>query len=222
VEFATIPLGVSFPALLALVKAAIGEHVPLAEAIQQLRAAGCEALPDPASFPAPGQWTPEQEAALAAVISLDSVRRLWIGSLEITELVRRQLAQQGTSPGGVPTSPAGAVFSVSSPFGGGGPGPGRGFWFNVNAELIVYGATEPDATVKIGDRAIALRRDGSFSYRFALPDGQYALPITATSADGVDERQAALQFARSTSYHGDVGRHPQDERLKPPSPANAE
>src|SRR5688500_20153543 len=36
----------------------------------------------------------------------------------------------------------------------------RKFWFKINAELIIYGATEPDAKVAIADRPIKLRPDG--------------------------------------------------------------
>jgi hypothetical protein len=96
----------------------------------------------------------------------------------------------------------------------------KGFWFNVNAELIIYGATEPNAQVTIGGRVIQLRPDGTFSYRFALPDGNYPLPATATSADGTDSRTAALRFSRSTEYRGEVGRHPQDPKLKAPRAEN--
>jgi len=46
----------------------------------------------------------------------------------------------------------------------------------VNAELIIYGATEPDAQVTIGGRANQAAPDGSFSFRFSLPDGDYELP----------------------------------------------
>ena len=74
----------------------------------------------------------------------------------------------------------------------------------------------------IGNRTIKLRSDGSFSYRFALPDGQYQLPVAATSADQVETRSADLQFARGTEYRGDVGQHPQDSGLKKPSPENVE
>jgi uncharacterized protein len=96
----------------------------------------------------------------------------------------------------------------------------RSFWFNVNAELIVYGATEPDAEVRIGGRKISLRPDGSFSYRFALPDGNYELPAIAVSADREDARSARLEFSRNTEYRGEVQAHPQDEALKTPHPAN--
>jgi len=219
IRFATIPPEVPFGALLALVKGAVREHVPLVEAMQQMRAQGFRDLPAPEEVKR--EWTPAQEKALAEVISMDHVRRIWIGSLEITELIRRQLQQQVSSLGAaqfsLPSSAMGAVgalSSVSSPFGG--AERSRGFWFNVNAELIIYGATEPDAKVTIGDRAIKLRPDGSFSFRFALPDGQYSLPAAAHSADGVETRRAHLKFSRETAYQGEVGAHPQDKNLKPP------
>ena len=171
---------------------------------------------------------------MASVVSMDSVRRVWMGSLEITELVRRQLSQElssmaaahlnaGSSWGAAfgAEAPLGisSLTSVSSPFGG-APAGRKGFWFNVNAELIIYGATEPDASVSIGGRAIKLRPDGTFSYRFALPDGRYELPAVAISRDGSDSREAALSFSRATNYRGDVGAHPQDPSLKPPRAEN--
>jgi uncharacterized protein len=215
-RFATIPYDVPFDQLVSIVKSALREHVPLVEAIQQLRAQGYKGLPAPEQIRR--KWTPAQEKALAEIVSMDQVRRIWVGSLEITELVRRQLQQDISSLSaaqfGLPSSWSGAVSSFSSPFGG--LPRQRGFWFNVNAELIIYGATEPDAKVTIGDRQIKLRPDGSFSFRFALPDGEYSLPAAAHSADGEETRQARLKFGRSTAYQGDVGAHPQDKRLQPP------
>jgi len=215
VRFATIPPEVPFAQLLSMVKNALRQHVPLVEAMQQMRAQGFTNLPAPEQVKS--DWTPAQEKALAEVVSMDQVRRVWIGSLEITELIRRQLQQQVSSMGAaqfsLPSS-LGALSSVSSPFGG--PERRRGFWFNVNAELIIYGATEPDAKVTIGDRRIKLRPDGTFSFRFALPDGEYPLPAAAESADGEETREARLEFRRSTRYRGDVGAHPQDKSLKPP------
>ncbi len=72
------------------------------------------------------------------------------------------------------------------------------------------------ASVTIGGRPVKLRPDGSFSYRFALPDGQYELPVTAVSHDGTEARHADLKFSRATEYVGDVGQHPQDPALKTP------
>jgi len=224
VEFSTLPVDVPFETLLALVKAAVQTNQPLARAIEELRREGHPDLPPvkiAASATAP--WTPVQERALAEVVSVDEVRRVWMGSLEITELIRRQIEREVSSIGAAELSrlmpPPGAVTSVSSPFGG-ERSAGKGFWFNVNAELIIYGATERDATVTIGGRRIKLRHDGSFSYRFSLPDGRYELPVVAISADETDGRAAELKFTRETEILGDVGMHPQDPALNPPTPEN--
>lgn len=222
VEFATIPSEVSFDELLVLVQDAAPAHKPLVQAIEDLRREGHPDLPKVVP-PQSAAWTPAQAQALAEVVNVDQVRRVWIGSMEITEVLRRQmvteLSSQSAAQLGRPTSPGGAVTSVSSPFGG-EQERGKGFWFNVNAELIIYGATERDATVTIGGREIKLRHDGSFSYRFALPDGNYDLPVVAVSADGTDGRAAELKFTRTTEFRGDVGAHPQDPKLNPPTPDN--
>ena len=211
IEFATIPFEFPFARLLEIIKSAVGEHLPLAQAIEELRRHGHPELPRARKTPA-SAWTPQQEQALAKVVNLDEIRRVWMGSLEITELIRRRLAHEISSLG------ISSLSSLSSPFGG--AGQPKGFWFNVNAELIVYGATEPGAKVTLAGREIKLRPDGSFSYRFALPDGKYDLPAVAVSADGADARAANLKFSRETEYLGDVGAHPQDPALKPPLAEN--
>jgi hypothetical protein len=216
-EFATIPFEFPFAKLMEIIKNAVCENLPLAQAIEELRRHGHPDLPrvtasSPSPFPA--TWTPQQEQALEKVINIDSVRRVWMGSLEITELIRRKLAHEISSLG---VSSFG-VSSLSSPFGG--MEKSKGFWLNVNAELIIYGATEPDAKVTLGGHEIKLRSDGTFSFRFALPDGKYDLPAVAVSADGDDARAAELKFTRATEYLGDVGAHPQDPSLKTPLPEN--
>lgn len=64
----------------------------------------------------------------------------------------------------------------------------RKFWLVVNTELIVYGATEPDAKVTVQGQPIKLRPDGTFSLRFALPDGKQVIPVKAVSSDDQEER----------------------------------
>jgi hypothetical protein len=64
----------------------------------------------------------------------------------------------------------------------------RKFWLVVNTELIVYGATEPDAKVTVGGKPISLRPNGTFSLRFSLPDGKQVIPVKARSCDYLDER----------------------------------
>ena len=95
----------------------------------------------------------------------------------------------------------------------------RGFWFEVHAELIVHGRTERGAAVTLGGRPVRLRADGSFTFRFALPDGDYSLPAVAVSEAGDDRRVADLRFVRTTRLEGDVGVHPLPPGLLPPVPA---
>jgi hypothetical protein len=205
-EFATIPFEFPFARLMEIVKAVVRENLPLARAIEELRRRGHPELPRAASHQ-PSSWTSQQEQALAKIINIDDVRRVWMGSFEITELIRRRLSHEISSLG---------VSSLSSPFGG--VERPKGFWFNVNAELVVYGATDPTARVTLGGHEIKLRSDGSFSYRFALPDGKYDLPAVAVSADNTEARAVDLKFTRKTEYIGDVGAHPQDPTLEPPPP----
>jgi len=222
-DFATIPFEFPFAKLIELIKAAVYENLPLAQALEELRRQGYPDLPRITALtaaPLPAKWTPQQEQALAKIINIDEVRRVWMGSLEITELIRRKLSHEISSLGAAQFGISSAgVSSLSSPFGGEAV-RAKGFWFNVNAELIIYGATEPDAKVTLGGHQIKLRPDGSFSYRFALPDGKYDMPAVAVSADGTDARAAELKFSRETEYLGDVGAHPQDPALKPPLPEN--
>jgi uncharacterized protein len=196
VEFATIPFELPLARLVALAKEAAQETVPLAVALEEMRGRGHPELPAPPAPALAAAWTPAQDRALAEVISMDRVHRVWIGSMEITELLRHpfawELASMAAAQFDVPTSPAGGPGPISSP--PGGPPAGRGFQLDVNAELIVYGATEAGATVSMGGRSIRLRSDGSFSCRFALPDGIYRLPVVAVSADGTEGRAAELHF----------------------------
>jgi len=226
-EFATIPFEFPFARLMQIIEDAVRENTPLAQAIEELRRAGHPDLPrlghsvhSPAAIsPMARAWTPEQEKALARIISIDETRRVWMGSLEITELIRRRLAHEAASPmHGFGISSPGLASSPTSPFGAESAEKSKGFWFNVNAELIIYGATEPNAKVTLGGHEIKLRSDGTFSFRFALPDGKYDLPAVAVSADGTDGRAAELHFSRQTEYLGDVGATPQDPALMPPTP----
>lgn len=161
------------------------------------------------------QWSDAQERALAELIGWSVIRSESLSSGGIEELIRRigRIPLPGElSSVGLPGSEAG----LSSAALGGLPVPDtQGFWFNVNAELVVYGATHPDATVTIGGRPIALRPDGTFSYRFALPDGNYELPVVASSTCG-DQRAAKLSFYRGTAYFGGAGAQPQRSDLRPP------
>nr|WP_283758796.1 DUF4912 domain-containing protein [Roseofilum casamattae] len=74
----------------------------------------------------------------------------------------------------------------------------RKFWLVADAELIVYGATEPDATVTIGGKPIKLNPDGTFRFQMSFQDGLIDYPIMAVAADGVQTRSVHMQFTRQT------------------------
>lgn len=74
----------------------------------------------------------------------------------------------------------------------------RQFWLVADAELIVYGATEPDATVTIGDRQIKLNSDGTFRFQMSFQDGVIDYPIKAVAIDGEQTRSIHMNFERET------------------------
>jgi hypothetical protein len=74
----------------------------------------------------------------------------------------------------------------------------RQFWLVADAELIVYGATEPDATVTIGGRPIKLNPDGTFRFQMSFQDGLIDYPIWAVAADGEQTRSIHMKFNRET------------------------
>ncbi|MFA5356688.1 MAG: DUF4912 domain-containing protein [Candidatus Omnitrophota bacterium] len=74
----------------------------------------------------------------------------------------------------------------------------RKFWLVVNTELIVYGATEPDAKVYVQDKQIKLKHDGTFSMRFALPNGKQVIPVKAISPDNKEERTITPVVTKET------------------------
>lgn len=77
----------------------------------------------------------------------------------------------------------------------------RKFWMVVNTELIVYGATEPDAKVTVQGNPIKLRPDGTFSLRFALPDGKQVIPVQGTSADDIETITITPIVGKETKYN---------------------
>ena len=78
----------------------------------------------------------------------------------------------------------------------------RSFWLVADAELIVYGATDPAATLRIGEEIVPLASDGTFRLQVPFRDGQQVYPITAVAADGEQRRAITLEFSRSTPLAG--------------------
>ncbi|MBI5198276.1 MAG: DUF4912 domain-containing protein [Nitrospirae bacterium] len=138
------------------------------------------------------EWRVSEEE-FQRLFALSGGRGIGISSAEMAGLREQGFPSGISSPTG--WSPGG--WSLFSPVGL-RPEKERGFWFWVNTELIVYGATEPDAAVTFQGKPIALRPDGTFSLRFALPDGVQVMPVKAVSADKVEERTITPIVSRET------------------------
>ncbi|MEB3172682.1 MAG: DUF4912 domain-containing protein [Cyanobacteriota bacterium] len=74
----------------------------------------------------------------------------------------------------------------------------RSFWLVADAELIVYGATEPSAKLTIGGEEVPLSADGTFRVQVPFRDGEQIYPIEAIAADGEQKRHITLAFNRTT------------------------
>lgn len=74
----------------------------------------------------------------------------------------------------------------------------RDFLFEVDAEMIIYGRTKPNAHVAIGGEPVRLRPDGTFTMRMSMPDRRQVIPVVASSGDGVEQRTIVLAIERNT------------------------
>ena len=74
----------------------------------------------------------------------------------------------------------------------------RDFLFEVDAEMIIFGSTKPDAHVTLAGEPVKLRADGTFTVRVSMPDRRQVLPVVASSSDGVEQRTIVLAVERNT------------------------
>jgi hypothetical protein len=109
-------------------------------------------------------------------------------SLELKQLFEERLRRPLHSPAVTSFGSGGMMFG----------GKSRQFWFQLDAELIIYGATEPRARVTLQGDPVNLRPDGTFTMRFSLPDGRQIIPAVATAPDGMEERTIVLAVERNT------------------------
>lgn len=123
----------------------------------------------------PGSAAPEQ--ALSSYVFPSGVG-MWAVP-NVSGLTMSGVGMSGFSAGAVPARP-------------------RKFWLVADAELIVYGATEPDANVTIGGRPIKLNSDGTFRFQMSFQDGLIDYPILAIAADGEQSRSIHMKFERET------------------------
>lgn len=131
------------------------------------------------------QWMSLQEE-YEQMYALSGGFKVGASSIEMQQMIEKRLKEELAS---------GALFSMMSPV---YKRKERGFWFKVETELIVYGATEPDATVTAQGNPVQLRPDGTFTLRYALPDGKQTIDLTARSADEKEERTITPEVEKKT------------------------
>ncbi|MEY4808672.1 MAG: hypothetical protein RLZZ206_3061 [Cyanobacteriota bacterium] len=121
-------------------------------------------------------------------------RRLGRGSEAFHELEE----DSGLSDSAFSASGVGLWASGRNESGAGLAARQRSFWLVADAELIVYGATDPAARLTIGGEEVPLTPEGTFRIQVPFRDGQQLYPIEAVAADGVQKRNITLEFRRST------------------------
>lgn len=86
----------------------------------------------------------------------------------------------------------------------------RGFEFAVEAEMIVYGTADPDASVTLAGEPVKLSADGTFEVRLPLPDRRQVLPVVACSRDGTEQRTTVVAIERNTKVMEPISRDMED------------
>jgi hypothetical protein len=163
----------------------------------------------------------------SAGLSSERLSALQLAALEMGALSSEQLSSAWSSSwSGLEFGPSSwsQLISESSLFSAVGASWGgesfgltqREFFMHVNAEVIFYGGTHPEAKVTVAGQPIQLQPDGTFRYHFIFPDRDFEIPIVAVSPDGKETRSAVLFFRRETTRQGDVGHTAQPPYLAEP------
>ena len=72
------------------------------------------------------------------------------------------------------------------------------FQLDVDAEMVVYGVTQPDARVTLQGEPVRVQSDGTFRVRVDMPNKRQVLPIIATAPDGARRQMIVMAVERNT------------------------
>lgn len=153
---------------------------------------------DRRAWESPGSANEPESADSWGIPEIPGLRDLIPGSSGLAEIPGGAPVFPGASEAHVAPSSWPSSLGVSS-FGG-PPEQAKSddFFFWVDCEVILHGGTQPDADVTVQGRRIQLREDGTFSFRYAFPNGRIDLPVRATRADGKVTRSAKPIVIRRT------------------------
>ncbi len=152
--------------------------------------------------------TDEQWALLQVefekLLRISGVNKIGMSSFDIAKLMRERWEEivsisLPSSHTNVPSSSSSTVFYSKNqqqiPHKQKGP---KNFWLKADTEIIISGATEPDATLTLKGQPVKLSADGTFSLRFYLPNGEDKYSIQATSADGSMTKTITFEVKKDT------------------------
>jgi hypothetical protein len=71
-----------------------------------------------------------------------------------------------------------------------------GYW--LDAEVILYGGADVGSRIELSGKQLDLRPDGTFTARFALPEGDLKLPVTFISPDRAEFQTVTTNINRHT------------------------
>jgi len=80
------------------------------------------------------------------------------------------------------------------------------FQIEVDAEMIVYGATRPGAYVTLQGEPVKVAPDGTFRVRVDFPNKRQVLPIVASNPNGVERQTVVIAVERNTKTMESIGR----------------
>jgi hypothetical protein len=80
------------------------------------------------------------------------------------------------------------------------------FQLEIDAEVIVYGATQPEAYVTLQGEPVKVQPDGTFRVRVEMPNKRQVLPIVASARDGSARQTVVMAVERNTKAMEPYGR----------------
>jgi hypothetical protein len=162
------------------------------------------------------EWTLEQELMFAHLLAVDAA------TVGLPEGRAKRARSRMVSPKkrGIPehmlaSLDCGNAISSAETASSWSSNPDEAPPLHLNAEIIFYGATASDGSLSIAGEPVQLRHDGTFRVHCRLPDGEFEIPVVATSADGKHTRNAVLRFSRETEADAGTGVSPQPDYLPP-------
>jgi hypothetical protein len=122
------------------------------------------------------------------------------GSAELQELFEERMRRPMGSPTG-------------NRYGNGADGllpRDKDFRCEIDAEIIIHGATQAGAHVTMQGEPIKVQPDGTFHVRLDLPNRRQVIPILACTKDGVEQRTVVLAVERNTKVMEPITRESGD------------